>query len=88
MAALTVQEQKDVMTYLLGRIPSIGQTFTKPDVMAAIVATDAWISANKGAASSNTGFNSAIGATNFSTASVAVKTMLFCAVALKQAGVI
>lgn len=87
MAALTAQEQRDVLSWLLQKLPSLGQTYTKPDLVAAVVSTDAWISANKAAVSTNTGFNTTIAAP-FSAATAAQKTLLFCAVALKQAGVI
>lgn len=87
MAALTAQERRDTIRWLLGQDAAIGQSFAKPDLDAAIVTTDAWITGNKAAVSTNTGFNTTLAAP-FSGASAARKTLLFCAVALKQAGVI
>jgi hypothetical protein len=85
--ALTAVEQRDVVRWLLAQQPALGQTYTKPDLIAAVVSTDAWITSNKGATSTNTGFNTTLAAP-FSAATAAQKTLLFCAVALKQAGVI
>lgn len=87
MAALTLVEQLAVTGWLLNHLPALGQSFTKPDLLAAIAATDTWISGNKGAASTNTGYNATLPAP-FSGATVVQKTLLFCAVAMKQAAVI
>lgn len=87
MAALTATEQRDVVRWLLAQAPTLGQTYTKPDLLAAVVSTDTWITGNKGATSTNTGFNTTLAAP-FSSATAQQKTLLFCGVALKQAGVI
>jgi hypothetical protein len=55
---------------------------TKPDLRAAIDATDSWIDTN--AAS----FNTALPDPFKSTATLEQKTMLFCYVALKRAGIL
>jgi len=53
----------------------------KADLQAAVNATDSWIDSNQAS------FNSALPATFRNNASVAQKTILFCAVALMRVGV-
>lgn len=53
---------------------------TKPDIVAAIAATDDWIDANQSS------FNSALPQPFRGTASLPVKTLLFCYVAMRRAG--
>jgi hypothetical protein len=56
-------------------------TFTYTDIKAAADATDAWIDSNQGS------YNSALSAP-FSGATVQQKTLLFCVVALRRAGLL
>lgn len=53
---------------------------TKPDLVAAIAATDDWIDANQ------TSFNQALPQPFRSAASLPMKTLLFCYVAMRRAG--
>jgi len=53
---------------------------TKPDLSAAISATDDWIDANQAS------FNSALPQPFRSTADLQLKTLLFCYVAMRRAG--
>lgn len=85
--ALTAAEQRDVLRQILLVAPGLGQTFSKPDLLAAIVAADTWLLGNRGASSTNTGFNTVF-VSPFSTASVVQKTVLSIAVQMKQAGLI
>jgi hypothetical protein len=63
------------------RLAILGATFSKADLRAAVDATDAWIDAN---ASS---YNTALPAAYRTSATLAQKTILLAAVALKRAGV-
>lgn len=56
--------------------------FTKPDLAAAVNATDDWIEANQGA------FNTALPAAFRTNATLAQKTLLFCYVAMRRAGIL
>lgn len=53
---------------------------TKPDIKAAVDATDDWIDANQAS------FNTALPQPFRGTASLSVKTLLFCYVAMRRAG--
>lgn len=53
---------------------------TKPDLAAAVGATDDWIEANQ------TSFNTALPQPFRGTASLTLKTLLFCFVAMRRAG--
>lgn len=55
-------------------------TLTKPDLAAAINATDDWIDANQGS------FNQALPQPSRNQLSLAQKTFLFCYVAMRRAG--
>jgi len=53
---------------------------TKPDLVAAVAATDDWIESNQ------TSFNTALPQPFRGTASLQFKTLLFCYVAMRRAG--
>ncbi|ARX81500.1 hypothetical protein SMD44_00898 [Streptomyces alboflavus] len=53
---------------------------TKPDLAAAVAATDDWIEANQSS------YNTALPQPFRGTASLALKTLLFCYVAMRRAG--
>lgn len=61
---------------------------TKADVRAAIDATDAWIESAQGAAAPATGYNSALPQPFRGAASLDQKTLLYCYVAMRRAGLL
>lgn len=69
---------------ILGGIPAI----TKADVRAAIDATDAWIDAASATAAPATGYNSALPQPFRGAANLSQKTLLFCFVAMRRAGLL
>lgn len=83
MPVLPDEERRRVWAHLmrtwdkqLGRIP-----VTKPELRAAIDATDAWIEANQGS------FNSSLPQPFRGAATTPMKTLLFCFVAMRRVGV-
>jgi hypothetical protein len=56
--------------------------FTKTDLAAAVNATDDWIEANQGA------FNTALPVNFRTNATLTQKTLLFCYVAMRRAGIL
>lgn len=76
----------DATNRLRARIGLIRQyalaQFDKPTLDAAIAATDDWIEANQAA------FNTALPVAFRTNASLAQKTLLFCVVAMRRAGVL
>jgi hypothetical protein len=68
----------------IGAVPGV----TKADIRAALDATDAWIESAQGAAAPSTGFNSALPQPFRSAASTDQKTVLFCFVAMRRAGLL
>jgi len=79
MADLTTQQRGEILAFLCRRFGYGG--ITKAGVQAAINATDTWIDTN--AAS----FNTALPEPSKSVLSAAQKTIVFCYVALKRAGI-
>lgn len=61
---------------------------TKADVRVAVDATDAWIDSASGAAAPSTGFNSTLPQPFRGAASLDQKTLLFCFVAMRRAGLL
>jgi hypothetical protein len=61
---------------------------TKADVRAALDATDAWIESANGAAAPATGYNSTLPQPFRGAASTDQKTVLFCFVAMRRAGLL
>ena len=80
MAALTTQQRTDIHAFLCRRF-GYGGVMTKANVQAAINATDDWIDSNAAA------FNSALPVVAQSGLTATQKTILFCYVALKRAGI-
>jgi hypothetical protein len=80
MAVLTTQQREEIHAHVCRRY-GYGGGVTKSDVQAAVDATDSWIDSN--AAS----FNAALPDPAKSVLSGAQKTLLFCYVALKRAGI-
>lgn len=78
MATLDTTTRQAIRDYLMRRF---GYGIAKDDLRAAIDATDAWIDSNAGA------FNSALPAAAQSGLNATEKTVLFCFVALKRAGI-
>lgn len=62
--------------------------FTKADLRAAVDATDAWIDSAQGAAAPSTGYNSALPVAFRNNATTTQKTVLFCYVAMRRAGLL
>ena len=85
MAVLVDEDRRRVWGHLMrvweahgvGAIP-----VTKPDLRAAIDATDAWIESAQGA------FNAALPQPFRGAATTAQKTLLFCFVAMRRAGIL
>jgi hypothetical protein len=71
----------------LGVVGGLGGV-TKADVRAAIDATDAWIESSQGASAPSTGFNSALPQPFRGAANTDQKTLLFCYVAMRRAGLL
>lgn len=81
MAALPEQDRNRIWRWFMRKnLEACG--FTKPDLRAAVDATDTWIDNN---ASS---FNTALPQPFRSSASLAQKTILFCYVAMRRAGIL
>jgi len=80
MAVLDTPSRVAILAYLCRRF-GYGGTMTKANVQAAIDATDSWIDTNAAA------FNSALPAAAQSGLTTAQKTIIFCFVALKRAGI-
>jgi hypothetical protein len=72
------------MRSVLGAPPGV----TKADVRAALDATDVWIDSAAAAAAPATGFNSALPQPFRGAASSDQKTLLFCYVAMRRAGLL
>lgn len=69
---------------LVGPVPGV----TKADVRAALDATDVWIDSAAAATAPATGFNSALPQPFRGAASSDQKTVLFCFVAMRRAGLL
>ena len=80
MADLTTQQRGEIHAFLCRRF-GYGGGVAKADLQAAIDATDSWIDSN--AAS----FNTALPDPAKSVLTTAQKTIVFCYVALKRAGI-
>lgn len=72
------------MRKVVGGIPGV----VKADVRAAVDATDAWIDSASAAAAPSTGYNSALPQPFRSAATSDQKTVLFCYVAMRRAGLL
>jgi hypothetical protein len=73
--------------YMRNNIGSIAGV-TKADVRAALDATDAWIESAQGGVAPSTGFNSALPQPFRGAANLDQKTLLFCFVAMRRAGLL
>lgn len=80
MAVLTTQQRAAVHAFLCARF-GYGGGLTKADVRAAVDATDAWIDTNAAA------YVAALPEPGRSTLDATQKTILFCYVALRRAGI-
>lgn len=78
MATLDTTTRQAIRDYLMRRF---GYGITKADLRAAIDATDSWIDGNSAA------FNATLPAAAQAGLSLTQKTVLFCFVALKRAGI-
>jgi hypothetical protein len=78
--ALTPQQQALTWRAMLGQDGALSDAFTKPDLTAAVVAADAWATAN--AAS----YNAALSDPFKSNATAQQKALLLAYVCLKRAG--
>lgn len=79
MALLPTLDRARTMAGLM-RDAAAGGTVTKPDLRAALDATDAWIDSNQAS------FNTALPQPYRNQATLAEKTLLFCYVAMRRAG--
>lgn len=79
MATLTTQQRGEIHAFLCRRFGYGG--ITKADVQAVVDATDTWIDTNAAA------FNAALPEPGKSGLDAAQKTIIFCYVALKRAGI-
>jgi hypothetical protein len=84
VAALPEADRVEVTAKLqrLAQWAAIACGITKADLKAAVDATDTWIDSNQ------TSFNNALPAAARNTLSQTQKTLLFCYVALKRAGIL
>lgn len=85
MAVLDATNRARALAQAMRDLPAVLRPWpavTKPDLLAALVATDEWIEAN--AAS----FNSALSQPARSALTAEQKTFLFCYVALRRAGLL
>lgn len=80
--ALTAAQQAVVWRAMLTEDGTLGQTFTKPDLQAAVAAADTWCTNNQAS------FLAALPAPFSNTASAQHKALLLAYVALKRTGVI
>jgi hypothetical protein len=84
MAVLSAEERRRIFAHVmrgaagLGNVPNI----TKDDLRAAVDATDAWIDTNASA------FNTALPTAFRTNANLVQKTLLFCYVAMRRAGIL
>lgn len=83
MADLSATDRDRVARYFNRQGPDLGTcTFTKPELVAAVAATDDWIDDN------GTAFNTALPVAFRTAATLQQKTLLFCWVALRRAGLL
>jgi hypothetical protein len=84
MAVLPDADRAAVRDAVMRLAPALlgGCAFTKPELRAAVDATDAWIDSNQ------TSFNTALPVAFRNSATLTQKTLVFCYVAMKRAGVI
>jgi hypothetical protein len=83
MAALSATERGRIRRHFSRQGALLGAVaFTKADVDAAVAATDDWIDTN------TTSFNSALPVAFRNSATLAQKTLLFCWVAMRRAGIL
>lgn len=83
MAVLTTEERKQVHNGLMrhwSRLREVVAGLTKADLLAAIDATDDWINSNA------TSYNNALPTAAKNNLTATQKTLLFCAVAARRAG--
>ncbi len=86
MALLDEANRSRVWGHVLRKLALAG--LTKADVRAAVDATDAWIDSAQGATAPATGYNSALPQPFRGTANADQKTVLFCYVAMRRAGLL
>jgi len=79
MATLTTQQRGEIHAFLCRRFGYGG--ITKADVQAVVDATDSWQDANA------TAFNTALPEPGKTALTLTQKTIIFCYVALKRAGI-
>lgn len=82
MAVLDLGNRSKVLAHLCRAVVGGWPALTKPDVQAAINATDDWIDTNQSA------YNSALPLPFRTTATLTQKTILFAYVALRRAGLL
>jgi hypothetical protein len=80
MATLTTQQRGEIHAFLCRRF-GYGGTMTKAAVQAVVDATDSWIDTNTAA------FNAALPEPGKTALTLTQKTIIFCYVALKRAGI-
>lgn len=84
MAVLSAEERRRTWAHLMRSVSGLGNVpnIDKNDLRAALDATDAWIESN---ASS---FNTALPTAFRTNANLVQKTLLFCYVAMRRAGIL
>jgi hypothetical protein len=88
MALLDDTNRARVWAHYLRNLVGPISGVTKADVRAAVDATDAWIDSASAAAAPATGFNSALPQPFRGAADSSQKTILFCYVAMRRAGLL
>jgi hypothetical protein len=81
MAVLPTLDRDRIWRFFMRRNKEVCN-FTKADLLAAVNATDQWIDDNAGA------FNTALPVAFRTNASLTQKTLLFCYVAMRRAGIL
>lgn len=84
MAVLSAEERRRTWAHAMRSVAGLGSVpnISKDDLRAAIDATDAWIDTNASA------FNTALPAAFRTNANLVQKTLLFCYVAMRRAGIL
>lgn len=88
MALLDETNRARVWAHYLRNLAGPIAGVVKADVRAAVDATDAWIESANAAAAPSTGYNSALPQPFRGAASSDQKTVLFCYVAMRRAGLL
>ena len=88
MAVLDETNRFRVWAHYLRNLTGPVSGVTKADVRAAVDATDAWIESANAAAAPATGYNSALPQPFRGAATTDQKTVLFCLVAMRRAGLL